>query len=238
MLKQAVILSAGLGTRMGTLTKSVPKVMVPIGGKPLLEHHVLQFRKHGVTEFFVNLHYLPDVIRDYFGDGSKWGVSMTYAYEPTILGTAGGAKQFETTLDDAFFLTYGDMFSRVDYTAMYGTFLKKMDAIGMQRMQKTDSYADADVAELDANGRFIAVHPKPHTEAYPNAYRMRGTFILKRDILSYVPVGVPFELGKQLLPEIVRVGKNFYGYECGDYSKGIDTEEKYREVEEYYQAHR
>ena len=71
MLKQAVILSAGLGTRLRPLTDKMPKVMIPIAGKPLLEHNIEQFKKYGVSEFFINLHYLPDVVKNYFGNGSK-----------------------------------------------------------------------------------------------------------------------------------------------------------------------
>ena len=92
-ITQAVILSAGLGTRLRSVVKDAPKVMAPFEGKPLLEHHLLRFKKHGIADFFVNLHYLPDAITSYFGDGSKWGVKITYALEtPDILGTAGGSS--------------------------------------------------------------------------------------------------------------------------------------------------
>ncbi len=232
--KQAVILSAGLGTRLRPLTDKIPKVMMPILGKPLLEWHLEQYKKYGVTEFFINLHYLPDVIRDYFKDGSRWRIKIDYGLEPVILGTAGGAKQFEEKLDDVFYLIYGDTFSLMDYGKMADSFAQKPpDAIGMQRMQKMENYADADVAELDKDGRFIAIHPKPHRREYPNAYRMRGSFILKKKILSYVPPGVYYEIGKDLLPDAVGRGEKFYAYECDDYSKGIDTMDKYGEVEDY-----
>ncbi|MEK9180429.1 MAG: nucleotidyltransferase family protein [Patescibacteria group bacterium] len=247
---QAIILCAGLGTRMRPYTDTMPKPMIPILGKPMLEWHIEQFKKHGVKEFFINLHYLPEAVKNYFGDGAKWGVKIHYAFEPTILGTAGGAKQFESNLDDEFFLIYGDTFSLVDYSKMKEAWEKlPADKIGMQRMKKTDDYADADVAELDTDGKFIKIHPKPHSEKYPNAYRMRGVFILKKKILSYVPpntaderkrggierssANVPYEIGKQLLPDIVARGEAFYSYECDDYSKGIDTIEKLKEVEEY-----
>ncbi|OGZ00131.1 MAG: hypothetical protein A2945_00365 [Candidatus Liptonbacteria bacterium RIFCSPLOWO2_01_FULL_52_25] len=234
MIKQAVILSAGLGTRLKPYTDTMPKPMIPVLGKPMLQWHVEQFKKHGVTEFFFNLHYLPDVIKNYFGDGSKFGVKITYNFEPVILGTAGGVKQFEDKLDEEFFLIYGDTFSLVDYSKMRVVWEKlPSNKIGMQRMAKTENYADADVAELDAIGRFVAIHPKPHTQKYANAYRMRGVFILKKKILSYVPPNTPYEIGKHLLPDIVRRGKSFYSYECDDYSKGIDTLEKWKEVEEY-----
>src|SRR3989344_735422 len=151
-IRQAVILCAGLGTRLRPVTDTIPKPMLPLLGKPMLEYNIEQFKKHGVTEFFFNLHYLPEVIREYFGDGSKWGVKITYNFEPKILGTAGGMKSFEDKLDDTFFLIYGDMLSLVDYSKMAEEFFKKPGAVGMQRMKKTDNYADADVAELAADG--------------------------------------------------------------------------------------
>ncbi|MEK7098241.1 MAG: NDP-sugar synthase, partial [Patescibacteria group bacterium] len=144
-------------------------------------------------------------------------------------------KSFEDRLDDTFFLIYGDMLSLVDYSKMAKEFFKKPDAIGMQRMKKTDDYADADVAELAADGSYLKIHPKPHSEKYPNAYRMRGVFILNKAAQGFIPKNNFYELGKQLLPDLIAKGKKFYSYECDDYSKGIDTEEKWREVEEYLQ---
>ncbi len=232
-IKQAVILCAGLGTRLRPLTDTVPKPMIPILGKPLLEWNIEQFKKYGVTEFFINLHYLPDVIRDYFGGGGKWGVKINYFQEKEILGTAGGVKNFAGVLDEFFFVIYGDMLSLMDYSKMAEEFTRHQDAIGMQKMQRTDNYADADVAELAADGSFLQIHPKPHTEKYPNAYRMKGVFVLKKDILDFVPADTFYELGKQLLPNAVSAGKKFYSYECEDFTKGIDTMDKYREVEEY-----
>ncbi len=242
-ITQAVIAAGGQGTRLRPTTETIPKVMIPILGKPLLEWHVEQFKKHGVTEFFFTLQYLPDVITNYFGDGSKWGVKINYFVEKEPLGSAGGIKAFEGKLGPEFFFIYGDTFSLVDYTKMAAEWAKEpADALGMQRMKKTQDYADADVAELDAEGKFVAIHTKPHSAVYPNAYRMRGVFIMRKEILSYVPAspklqrGEPantaYDLGKKLLPDIVQRNLKFYSYECDDYSKGIDTVEKWKEVEE------
>lgn len=239
-IKQAVILCAGLGTRLRPYTDTMPKPMIPILGKPMLLWNIEQFKKHGVTEFFLNLHYLPDAIKNHFGDGEKFGAKIAYNFEPVILGTAGGVKQFEPLLDDEFFLIYGDTFSLIDYSKMREAWERlPADKIGLQSMAKTENYADADVAELDPSGKFIKIHPKPHTQKYANANRMRGVFILKKRILSFVPPSVSYEIGKNLLPDIVNRlpaqagGEAFYGYECDDYSRGIDTLEKWKEVEEY-----
>ena len=231
-----MILCAGLGTRLKPLTDTIPKSMVPLLGKPMLEWSIEHFKRHGVNEFFVNLHHLPDVIRNYFGDGSRWSVKIAYSFEPVILGTAGGVKNFENEIDDVFYLIYGDMLSFVDYTKMKAAFNEKKDPIGMQRTELTDFYADADVAELDQNMKFVKIHPKPHTEKYSNAHRMRGVFILKKEILSFVPKNAFYEIGKQLLPVVLRADKNFYGYECGEYSKGIDTIKKLEEANNYLKS--
>ena len=95
---KAFILAAGLGTRLRSLGLDMPKVMVPIGGKPLLEYHLELFKRQGIREFIVNLHYLPEKITDYFGDGSRFGVSITYSLEPELLGTAGAVKKMEANL--------------------------------------------------------------------------------------------------------------------------------------------
>src|SRR5436190_18239872 len=88
--KQAMILAAGSGTRLRPLTDDIPKGMVPIGGKPVLEYAIRRLAAAGVTDIVINLHYLPEKITDYFGDGSAWDVTLTYSYEEQALGTAGG----------------------------------------------------------------------------------------------------------------------------------------------------
>src|SRR3989344_9541785 len=106
-IKQAIILCAGLGTRLRPMTDTMPKPMLPLLGKPMLEWNIEQFKRHGVSEFFINLHYLPEVIKNYFNDGSKWGVKIHYNLESEIMGTAGGVKNFESQLRDVFFVIYG-----------------------------------------------------------------------------------------------------------------------------------
>jgi NDP-sugar pyrophosphorylase family protein len=245
MITQAIISAGGLGTRLRPTTDAMPKPMIPILGKPMLEWHVEQFRKFGVTEFFITLYYLPNVVKDYFGDGSKFGVRMHYFVEDEPLGTAGAIKEFASQLDNEFFYIYGDTFSLVDYGKMEKVWQEKSEIandnrkkpIGMQRVGRSDHYADVDVAEIDGDGRMIKIHPKPHVETYPNAYRLRGAAIFNKKVISYIPATGPYEIGKQLLPAVIAAGELFYGYECDDYSKGIDTIEKWHEVEEYLKKH-
>jgi len=236
MIHQAVILCAGIGSRLRPFTDTAPKPMLPLLGVPLVEWNIRHFQQHGVSEFFINLHHLPEVLQTYLGNGSRLGIKIHYHFEPELLGTAGGVKSFEDQLEHEFFLMYGDIFSHLDYGAMEQVWRTKQNALGMQTMTKTNNYTDADVAELSCDGRVVAVHPKPHTTSYPNAYRMRGAFILKRDILAKVVPRKYAEIGKDLIPAIVAEGGAFYGYETDGFSKGIDTFEKWKEVEAYLDA--
>lgn len=235
-ITQAVISAGGTGTRLKPFTDTAPKPMIPVLGKPLLEWHVEQYKKHGVRDFIFSLGYLPQVVIDYFGDGSRFDVSITYHVETSPLGSFG-CMPLLSGLHDRFYFIYGDVFSLVDYSAMAAVYATKDMLLGMQRVGRTEERVNADLAELDQRGRFVEIHTKPHTKEYPHAYSMRGSFILEKDIVSYVKEGIPADLAKDVLPKVIESGKNFYGYECGDYSKGIDTMDKVREVEVYLQEH-
>ena len=118
MIRQAAILCAGLGSRLRPFTDHAPKPMLPLLGVPMVEWNIRRFREYGVKEFFINLHHLPDVLRDFLGDGRKLGVQIHYHFEPELLGTAGGIKSFEDQLDEEFFLIYGDIFSHVNHVPL------------------------------------------------------------------------------------------------------------------------
>ena len=231
-IRQAVILAAGFGSRLRPLTDTIPKAMVPVAGRPLLEHHVERLRAHGIEEIFINLHYLPEVVRGHFGDGSRWGVRIEYALEPEIRGTAGGVKGFEARLGEVFFVVYGDVFSLLDYTRMAEAFLARDGAAGMELVGPTTHPHDSDLAEVDEEMRFLKIHPKPHA-TLPGRYQaMRGIFILTQQLLAEIPTGSYFEIDHQLLPRILEKGERFYGHLSEDYTRDLGTWERYREVEE------
>jgi len=236
-ISQVVILSAGFGTRLKPLTDSIPKVMVPLLDKPLLLHHIEQLKRHGITDIFINLHYLPEIITNYFSDGSKFGVHITYAFEnPNILGTAGGIKNFEKNLDDSFFVIYGDMFSLVDYTKMAKAFLKEENAIGMEIIGDEDHPNDSDLVEIDDSLRFIRIHQKPHI-VLPKRYKeMLPVFVFNKKILNYIKPQTYYEIDHELLPKVLESGENFYGYECKEFLKDIGTLDRYHTVEKYLLA--
>jgi NDP-sugar pyrophosphorylase family protein len=103
----AFVLAAGEGSRLRPLTEHVPKPMIDLFGYPLLEYNVRMLVSAGVRELIINLHYLPDVVRDHFGDGSAFGAKITYSFEPTLLGTAGALNPVRERLTEPFLLVYG-----------------------------------------------------------------------------------------------------------------------------------
>lgn len=229
-INQAVILSAGLGTRLRSVAKDMPKVMVPFEGKTLLEYHIERFKAHGVREFFVNLHYLPDVITNYFGDGSKWGVKINYFLEtPEILGTAGGVKDFEGKLKENFFVMYGDMFSLVDYSKMAAEFEKRKGHIGMMLIGPTDHPQDSDIVEVDHKNVFKKIWQKPHPKGLPSNLSLLACYIFNEKIFSYIPANAYYEIDHQLLPDIIEKGEIFSGYISDDYIMDIGTPEGTRQ---------
>ena len=125
---KAVVLAAGRGQRLGNITVDLPKPMIEIHGKPVLEHNLEMCREADIHEIYINLHHLPDLIRNYFGDGSKYGVNITYNYEPDLLGTAGALLPFQNNLkDNPFFVIYGDNYLDFDLMDLK-LFHKKMNA--------------------------------------------------------------------------------------------------------------
>src|SRR5438132_208992 len=107
---KAVVLAAGKGTRLNTITTTIPKPMLMVGGRPVIDRVLEMVALSGVREVFMNLHHCAEVLTDFCGDGARWGLQITYAYEPKLLGTAGAVRNFAPHLDgeSPFFVVYGD----------------------------------------------------------------------------------------------------------------------------------
>ena len=143
---QTVIIAGGKGTRLGL--KDIPKPMVEIDGKPLLEHQIELAKRYGAKEFFILSGHLAHVIEDYFGDGSKWNVKIHHVVEPYPLGTAGSLKLLEGKLEEKFMVFYGDVVMDFDI-ANFIDFDSKNDSIGTTLVHPNDHPYDSDLIEVD-----------------------------------------------------------------------------------------
>lgn len=226
---KAIILSAGLGTRMQQAFPGIPKVMLPIGGKPLLEHHILHLKKFGFDEIFINLHYLPERIKNYFGDGKKFGVKITYSVEPEILGTAGALVNFKKYLTGTFAVIYGDVFTVLNFAKMLA-FHKNKKSQATLLVHQTDHPQDSDLVKINKSGRILKFYLKPHQKPVKDAnLSSAAIYILEPGILKFLPKKVPADFLHDFFPQILEKVK-LYGYVSEKYTKDMGTPERYEKI--------
>ncbi len=233
-----MILGAGLGTRLRPLTDTIPKVMVPIApGKPLLEHTIELLRGQGIVDFVINVHYLPEVITSYFGDGSRWGVTIRYSDERgELLETGGAMKKAEAMLQDRFLFLYGDELHFFDFEPLIALH-ERTGAIGTVVLKRYELPKDGDVAEFDpATNEIIRWHTRPHEiEACgPNLMVNAGLYAFSKKILDYIPDGVPVKLDGEIIPKALAAGERFFAFPAEEPIWDIGKPEKYKQAQEYY----
>lgn len=220
------ILAAGLGTRLRALGLDVPKVMVDIGGKPLLQHHIELFRAQGVREFIVNLHYRPEKITEYFGDGSAFGVSITYSHEPELLGTAGAVKQMEERLrDGTFVVLYGDNLLRLDFAPLLAFHRARKAAATVALFESAEPWTGGVVA-TEADGRVRSFIEKPPREEVSTNLISAGIFLLEPEALDFIPRGVFSDFGRDIVPQWLARGLPFFAMKPRAYIRDIGTPER------------
>ncbi|MGO9243405.1 MAG: NDP-sugar synthase [Verrucomicrobiia bacterium] len=223
---KAFILAAGLGTRLRSLGLDVPKVMVPIGGKPLLEHHLELFKRQGIREFIVNLHYLPEKITDYFGDGRKFGVSITYSHEPELLGTAGAVKKMETDLrGGSFIVFYGDNLVRVDFAPLVEFHRARQAEVTVALFASPEPWTGG-VVETDSNGGVLRFVETPDRKQVSTNLISAGILVLEPRVLDVIPAGQFYDFGRDVFPKLLAERRPVYAMEPKAYIQDVGTPER------------
>lgn len=228
---RAIVLCAGYGTRLGDLTHSLPKPMLPLQGRPLLEYIISHLAHYGFNDIGVNLHFMPEVIRSYFGDGSRWNVALTYSYEPELLGTAGGVKKLENFLrhGDAFLIHYGDILTDQDFNAMLHFHRKHRALATLLLHQRKHSNS---VVSTDEDGRIIGFLERPTEEArsgIDSFWVNSGICICDPEFLEAIPADVQSDLPRDIFPKLINTGR-LYGFPLSGYRCAIDSTERLDEA--------
>lgn len=208
---KAMILAAGQGTRLAPLTASLPKCMIPVGGMPILEHTLIRLRGHGVGEVIINLYHKPDVIPAYFGDGSRWGLRITYSLEDEPLGTAGGVKHAASFFDSPFLVLYGDNLSTCDLSRL-ARHHSKRDAMATMALYWRDDPTSSGIAEVNAEGSIVRFVEKPRPEEVFSNWVNAGIYVLNPEMLDLIPAGQPCDFGREVFPRMLAEGRAIYGY--------------------------
>jgi mannose-1-phosphate guanylyltransferase len=234
--RKAMLLAAGEGARLRPLTAQVPKVMVPIAGRPLLEHTVSWLRRYGVTDLLVNVCHLADAIVGYFGDGSRWGVRITYSREERALGTAGGVRRASWFFDGPFLLWYGDNLSRCRLDRLWAAHCAGggVATLALHWREDVTRSGIVGLSEEDGHDRVVRFVEKPRPDQVFSHWVNAGITILEREVVEAIPPEGAPDFGRDVFPALLAQGARLTAYRLAP-DEGlwwIDTREDLRRVEE------
>lgn len=224
---KAVILAAGKGERLGVITQQIPKPMIRIDGKPILEHNILMCKENGIEDIVINLHHLPSVIREYFGNGERLGVRINYSHEHELLGTAGTIKSLSKYIeDDMFVVIYGDNYfdSSFDIRDIV-RFHEDNESYFTIALCQIDDVSQSGVAECEDNGKINKFIEKPdHTvnKKNNNSWVNAGFYVLDNKVIENIKDGYS-DFGNDVIPLLIEGDHDIYGYKMDRKVKAIDT---------------
>lgn len=221
---KAMILAAGKGTRVRPITYTIPKPMIPILQKPVMEFLLELLKQHGFNQIMVNVSHLAKEIESYFRDGQRFGVEIGYSFEGRIVdgelvgeavGSAGGMKRiqdFHPFFDDTFVVLCGDALIDLDLTKAVQWHKEKGSiATIIMKTVPREEVSSYGVVVTDETGRIQAFQEKPAVEEALSTDINTGIYIFEPEILDYIPSGVEYDIGSQLFPKLVEMGAPFYG---------------------------
>jgi NDP-sugar pyrophosphorylase family protein len=227
MVPRAMIMSAGVGSRLEPLTSALPKPMAPIANTPTLGHILALLQRHGIRDVAANLHYRADVVRDYFGDGSAFGMHIRTHTEATLMGTAGGVKHFEDFLDRTFVIVSGDACTDANLTDLLA-FHKAKGALATIALKEVEDTSKFGVVVTGEDGRIQAFQEKPKPEDALSHWVNTGIYVFEPEIFRRIPAGTVYDFGSQLFPLLAQEGAPFYGFQLQDYWCDIGSLDQYR----------
>ena len=237
---KAVLMAGGRGTRIQLIASDIPKPMIPIGGKPVLEHEVDCLRKQGITDLIITVSHLQAAITDYFGDGSRFGVSIRYFYEPTPLGNAGALYKLRNELTEDFLLLNADVMLDVDFTRMLAYHEAKCAAATVLSHPNSHPY-DSGLIVADKNGAVTQWLSKddPRPEFYKNCVNA-GVHILSPAALDFsslnaerIDRGEKVDLDRHILKPMAGSG-TLYRYSSPEFVMDMGTPDRYRQVQQAF----
>jgi len=225
---QAVIMAGGKGTRLGVLTRDVPKPMVPINGKPILLHQIENLRENGILDIILVVGHLGQRIKDYFGDGERFGVRIDYVTEEHPLGTAGNFYYLRDRVREDFILLYGDILLDIDYSRFVRFHREKGAFVSLFAHPNSHPF-DSDLVEADGDDRIVNYLPKnmPRTD-YRNLVNA-GVYVCQPDVLSFVERPEKLDFEKDLLFSRM-LSRGVCAYRSPEYVKDAGTPERLDKV--------
>ncbi len=209
---RAMVMAAGLGTRLRPLTDFLPKPMMPIANRPVLEHLLRLLHRHDVREVGINLHAEPETIRRYVGDGSALGMSVRWSHEPELLGTAGGTKKLEDFwAGETILVTSGDGLHDIDVTALLGHH-RRTSALATLAVKPVSDPSSYGVVILDRDTRVRGFQEKPTRDEARSDLANCGVYVIEPELLERIPPDTVVDFGRDVWPSLVAAGEPIYAH--------------------------
>jgi mannose-1-phosphate guanylyltransferase/phosphomannomutase len=222
-------MAGGEGTRLRPLTSNQPKPMVPIVGKPCMEHILELLREHGFEEVVVTVAFLPQAIRSYFGDGSNLGIAIEYSVEETPLGTAGSVRLASGRLDDTTVIISGDALCDIDLTSLVEKHRSKGAAVTIG-LKSVENPLEFGIVVTDEDGRVERFLEKPSWGQVFSDTINTGIYVIEPEVLRHVPRDRPYDFSKELFPLLLEMGRPIYGHVCDGYWQDIGNLDQFRQA--------
>ena len=230
-MKTAIILAGGKGTRLSKLRNDIPKPMMPILGKPILQYQVELLKKHGFEKVWFIVNHLYEHIESHFGHGENFEIDIEYYVEPAPLGTVGGVKALQSTLDQPFLVLYGDVLMDMDLSRLIA-FHESKGADATLVVHPNDHPYDSDLLDVNDEDKVTAFYAKPHPEGlrYRNLVNA-AAYVFNPVVFDYLTEGVKADFGKDIFPSLHQ-HLDVYAYNTPEYLKDMGTPDRLHKVEE------
>jgi len=224
---KALILAAGYGKRLEPLTKAVPKPMVPVANKPIMQYNIELLKRYGIKDIIANIHYFPEQVENYFGDGSSLGVNLRYSFEEELLGTAGGVRRMAelSGIDGTFLVMSSDVLTDVNISKLV-SFHKKTKAVATIALTPVADTSQFGVVSLGVDDRITGFQEKPSREEALSDLVNTGIYVFEPQILDRIPEGKFHDFGNNVFPKLVEEAAPFHGYRMIEYWNDVGGVEK------------
>lgn len=237
---RAMVLAAGLGTRLRPITYGIPKPMAPVLNRPVMEHIVRLLARHGFSEAIANLHWFPETIEGHFGDGSAFGVDLSYSHEEKLLGTSGGVRNVSSFLGDSFLVISGDALTDIDLVAMR-EFHESHDGVATLATKRVEDTSQFGVAITGGDGRIQGFQEKPDPAEALSDLANCGIYMFRSEVFDFFPEPGTSEAADEddppgfadwamdVFPALLEGDVAFYSHEIDAYWNDIGNVEELRQ---------
>jgi mannose-1-phosphate guanylyltransferase len=226
---KAMVMAAGLGTRLRPLTYEVPKPMVPVANRPVVEHILRLVQRHGFDEVIANLHWFPETIRGRLGDGSDLGLALTYSHEEELLGTAGGVRnvrEFLTEGDGSFLVMAGDALTDIDLGALARAHSEN-GGVATMAVKKVANVSEFGVVIAGDDSRVQGFQEKPDPAEALSDLASCMIYMLRPDVFDYFPGDSVLDFALDVFPALLEHDVPFHAHEIGDYWNDVGSVPEY-----------